>query len=79
MVYIEKIEDPVVENEMNTIHDDGRDWGYMENGAWLKLPKVPMLLAHMGPPPFDVTLPHTEEIRRIIHNPEETIDNGKVS
>jgi hypothetical protein len=25
-----------------------------------------MLLAGMGPPPFDVTLPHTNEVRRII-------------
>jgi hypothetical protein len=50
--------------------DDGLSWGYMDNGNWRELPKVPMLLAEMGPPPFDVTLP-SGEVRHIIHQPEE--------
>lgn len=51
-----------------TEHDDGFDWGWMECGAWRKLPKQPMLLADLGPPPFDVTLP-SGEVRMIIHAP----------
>jgi hypothetical protein len=52
--------------------DDGREWGYINpTGAWERVPKTPMLLANLGPPPFDVTLPHTGEVRRIVHNPAE--------
>ena len=54
-------------------NDDGRRWGFVENGKWVELPKVPMLLANFGPPPFDVTLPHTGEVRRIIHDPSEAV------
>lgn len=50
-------------------HDDGQPWGYLDStGAWRQLPKVPLLLAHMGPPPFDVKLPDGR-VRRIIHDP----------
>lgn len=49
--------------------DDGLPWGYIgKDGAWRPLPKTPMILAEMGPPPFDVTLP-TGEIRHVIHEP----------
>jgi len=46
-------------------------WGFLEKlptgrEEYVKLPKTPMLLAGMGPPPFDVTLPHTQEVRHII-------------
>lgn len=52
-------------------HDDGRPWGFMaEPTMWLALPKTPMLLANLGPPPFSVVLPDGE-VRHIIHNPEE--------
>lgn len=50
--------------------DDGLPWGYIiEDGTWRALPKTPMLLAMLGPPPFDVTLP-SGEIRHIIHRPK---------
>ncbi len=50
--------------------DDGKPWGFIAaNGKWVELPKTPMLLARLGPPPFDVTLP-SGEIRHIIHQPE---------
>ena len=53
-------------------HDDGRAWGFIDSeGVWRMLPKTPMLLANLGPPPFDVTLPHIGEDRHIIHNPAE--------
>jgi len=48
--------------------DDGLPWGFMEGGSWRELPKVPMLLAEMGPPPFVVTLPDGRE-RHVIHRP----------
>jgi len=51
--------------------DDGLPWGYVDpNGVWRSLPKVPMLLAGLGPPPFDVTLP-SGELRHVVHGPEE--------
>lgn len=50
-------------------NDDGLSWGYVTaEGDWLVLPKGPMLLAGMGPPPFDVTLP-SGEVRHIVHQP----------
>ena len=58
-------------------YDDGRRWGFMvEPDIWLELPKVPMLLANLGPPPFDVTLP-SGELRHIIHNPNEVFEDGR--
>jgi hypothetical protein len=49
--------------------DDGLPWGYItHDGAWRPLPKTPMLLAELGPPPFDVKLP-SGEIRHVVHKP----------
>lgn len=49
--------------------DDGLPWGYVpENGEWYQLPKTPMLLAGLGPPPFTVELPSGEK-RHIVHKP----------
>jgi hypothetical protein len=48
--------------------DDGSIWGFIEEGAFVSLPKRPMVLANMGPPPFDVTLP-SGEVRHIILEP----------
>lgn len=55
-------------------NDDGLPWGYIdpEVGDWRVLPKVPMLLAGLGPPPFDVTLPDGR-VRHIIHQPAPVI------
>lgn len=49
-------------------HDDGLPWGWICEGQWRSLPKVPMLLAHLGPPPFTVKLTNGE-VRHVIHNP----------
>lgn len=49
--------------------DDGRPWGHLEGGVWRLLPKLPMTLAGMGPPPFWVTLP-SGEVRHVIHDPD---------
>jgi len=50
-------------------HDNGQLWGYIDReGVYRPLPKIPMLLANMGPPPFDVTLP-SGEVRHIIDQP----------
>lgn len=50
--------------------DDGLEWGHIDKaGAWHPLPKTPMLLAEMGPPPFDVTLPDGR-VRHVVHKPE---------
>ena len=48
--------------------DDELPWGFMNGETWVPLPKVPLLLAELGPPPFDVTLP-SGEVRRVIHQP----------
>jgi hypothetical protein len=45
-----------------------RAWGFMEGGKFTPLPKRPMLLACLGPPPFDVELP-SGEVRHIIEEP----------
>jgi hypothetical protein len=50
--------------------DDGLPWGYIaENGAWYPLPKTPMLLAELGPPPFSVKLP-SGDMRHVVHKPD---------
>jgi hypothetical protein len=49
--------------------DDGKPWGFMNGLTWVPLPKVPMLLAELGPPPFDVKLP-SGHIRHVVHEPE---------
>lgn len=52
--------------------DDDRNtpnpWGYVIDGVFRELPKVPMLRAGLGPPPFDVTLP-SGEVRHIVERP----------
>lgn len=53
---------------MTEATDDGRGWGHIEFGVWRPLPKVPMLLAGLGPPPFDVALP-SGEVRHVVHDP----------
>jgi hypothetical protein len=51
-------------------HDDGLPWGYFSSdGVWRELPKQPMLLANLGPPPFWVKLP-SGEMREVLHKPE---------
>lgn len=55
--------------------DDGRPWGFMNGATWVSLPKEPMLLAELGPPPFAVTLPSGAE-RLVVHNPVEVSDGG---
>jgi hypothetical protein len=38
--------------------DGGRVWGFMlETGIFVHLPETPLLLAGLGPPPFEVQLP----------------------
>ena len=51
-------------------HDDGEPWGFITAGVWIPLPKQPLLLAGLGPPPFDVRLP-SGEIRHVVHQPQE--------
>lgn len=50
--------------------DDGLPWGYIDAavGDWIVLPKIPLLRAGLGPPPFNVTLP-SGEVRHVIHQP----------
>ena len=51
------------------LHDDGRPWGWVApDGAWRALPKPPLLLAELGPPPFRVKLP-SGEVRAVVHQP----------
>ena len=54
-----------MEHDMN---DDGLPWGWIDDGMWRPLPKVPMILAGMGPPPFTVTLPNGTD-RHVVHQP----------
>ncbi len=51
-------------------HDDGRTWGYMAGDKFVPLPKQPMLLGLLGPPPFSIRLP-SGEMRDVIHDPGE--------
>jgi hypothetical protein len=50
--------------------DDGRPWGFMSKalGAWIELPKVPLLEAGLGPPPFTVRMPDGH-VRHVVHAP----------
>jgi len=52
--------------------DDGMRWGWMDDGVWRELPKMPMLLAGLGPPAptFAVTLP-SGEVRYVVHDPAD--------
>ena len=50
--------------------DDGKPWGHVtDDGVWHPLPKTPMLLAEMGPPPFSVRMP-SGEMRHVVHKPD---------
>jgi hypothetical protein len=57
--------------------DDGRPWGYMAGDVWRPLPKTPLLLAGLGPPPFSIILP-TGQVRLIVHRPDEDSDKETV-
>jgi hypothetical protein len=51
--------------------DDGKPWGFInEAGKWIQVPKKPLLLAGLGPPPFWVKMAW-DEMRRIVHEPEK--------
>lgn len=56
------------EAERDSDHDDGRIWGYMDGDIFRPLPKRPMLLAGLGPPPFSITM-SDGRVRDIIHDP----------
>lgn len=59
-------------------HDDGKLWGWMLGETFIPLPKEPMLLAGLGPPPFSVKLPNGD-IRHVVHRPiDDTADHGNV-
>lgn len=53
------------------LDDPTEVWGWMAGDEFRPLPKRPMLLANLGPPPFDVTLPGGA-IRRVIVRPKPT-------
>ena len=48
--------------------DDGKVWGFLEGEVFVVLPKHPMLMAGLGPPPFEVKLPDGR-MRPVIHRP----------
>jgi len=49
--------------------DDGLDWVWIApDGAVRSIPKTPLILAGLGPPPFTVLLPDGTP-RQIIHRP----------
>lgn len=50
--------------------DDGKAWGFMSGDRWIELPKTPLLLANLGPPPFGVEMP-SGEMRHVVHQPVE--------
>jgi hypothetical protein len=50
--------------------DDGRLWGFMDGPDFVALPKLPLLRAGFGPPPFTLTLPHGE-VRHVVHLPTD--------
>jgi hypothetical protein len=57
--------------EKELAHDDGKPWGHITNdGVWHLLPKTPLLLADLGPPPFQVMLP-SGQVRHVVHEPPE--------
>ena len=58
-------------SERDSDRDTPLPWGYIgPEGVFIPLPKVPMLLAGLGPPPFDVELP-SGEVRHIIEQPDQ--------
>jgi hypothetical protein len=46
-------------------------WGFILFGRFIPLPKTPMLMAKLGPPPFDVTLPGAQ-VRHVVVRPSCT-------
>lgn len=54
-----------------------RRWGYMAAGEFRPLPLQPLLLAGLGPPPFDVTLP-SGEIRHVVEEPQNAEETPHV-
>jgi hypothetical protein len=56
--------------EEERARDDGRPWGFIDNGVFIALPKLPLLRANLGPPPFEVSLPDTR-VRAVVHDPNE--------
>ena len=56
--------------ERKFMTDDGKPWGFVtEAGQWVELPKTPMLLAELGPPPFSLKLP-SGDMRHVVHAPD---------
>lgn len=51
-------------------NDTSKRWGFIQHGVFCPLPKMPMLLARLGPPPYDVRLP-SGEVRHIIEEPDK--------
>lgn len=63
-------EEEIELREKQAIHDDGQPWGHLtDDGVWHELPKKPLLLADLGPPPFTVKLPSGER-RAVVHRPQ---------
>jgi hypothetical protein len=54
--------------------DDGRPWGWMDEGVFRLLPKAPMLAGGYGPPPF--TLEVWSGPREIVSGPAPDGTNG---
>jgi len=51
------------------------DWGFMLNGVFIKVAKLPIIRLQNGYPPMIVTLPGGQE-RHIIERPELTGDGS---
>lgn len=45
--------------------DDGHSWGFLEGDQFIPLPKLPLLRAGLGPPPFNVELP-SGHVRHVV-------------
>lgn len=58
--------------ERDDAGDDGKVWGFLEHGIFVVLPKRPMLLAGLGPPPFTVELPDGR-LRHVVHAPDNAV------
>jgi len=53
--------------------NDGRVWGFMlDETTFIRLPKNPLLLAGLGPPPFDGVMP-SGVVRHVVHDPGEVV------
>lgn len=58
------------EDEIKRHEIDPRRWGFMIGTKFQPVPKKPMLLAGIGPPPIDVKMPDSS-IRHIIYEPQQ--------